>query len=220
MRLTTFSWLAVVIGIACAAIGWLGLAGWLAALVVAASIAAHVAGNALGTRLREASDRDHARRGPRPPVAPLPQPLPPSRLERRASLGSLVPISAAIGGCCGGVSGAVALRLLTSSSVAGAVLGGVSSAVIGGLAGFLGASFVEIVRTSVRDAVEAERRAARGEPGGGTNRVVQPLAGSARAEPNAEETMAKPHRSLKKANHGSRPANSKARKAKRKHIRT
>jgi hypothetical protein len=32
--------------------------------------------------------------------------------------------------------------------------------------------------------------------------------------------MAKPHRSLKKANHGARPANSKARKAKRKHIRT
>jgi hypothetical protein len=32
--------------------------------------------------------------------------------------------------------------------------------------------------------------------------------------------MTKPHRSLKKANHGSRPANSKARKAKRKHIRT
>ncbi|MFM8734143.1 MAG: 50S ribosomal protein bL37 [Pirellulales bacterium] len=32
--------------------------------------------------------------------------------------------------------------------------------------------------------------------------------------------MAKPHRSLKKANHGARPANSKARKAKRRHIRT
>jgi hypothetical protein len=32
--------------------------------------------------------------------------------------------------------------------------------------------------------------------------------------------MAKPHRRLKKANHGARPANSKARKAKRKHIRT
>jgi hypothetical protein len=35
-----------------------------------------------------------------------------------------------------------------------------------------------------------------------------------------EFPMAKPHRTLKKANHGSRPANSKARKAKRKHIRT
>jgi hypothetical protein len=36
----------------------------------------------------------------------------------------------------------------------------------------------------------------------------------------SEDFMAKPHRALKKANHGSRPANSKARKAKRKHIRT
>lgn len=34
------------------------------------------------------------------------------------------------------------------------------------------------------------------------------------------QPMAKPHRGLKKANHGARPANSKARKAKRKHIRT
>jgi hypothetical protein len=33
-------------------------------------------------------------------------------------------------------------------------------------------------------------------------------------------TVAKPHRNLKKANHGARPANSKARKMKRKHIRT
>jgi hypothetical protein len=32
--------------------------------------------------------------------------------------------------------------------------------------------------------------------------------------------MSKPHHNLKKANHGSRPANSKARKQKRKHIRT
>jgi hypothetical protein len=32
--------------------------------------------------------------------------------------------------------------------------------------------------------------------------------------------MAKPHRKLKKANHGARPASAKARKAKRKHIKT
>lgn len=32
--------------------------------------------------------------------------------------------------------------------------------------------------------------------------------------------MAKPHRTLKKANHGSRPANAKARKAKRKKVKT
>lgn len=37
---------------------------------------------------------------------------------------------------------------------------------------------------------------------------------------NRERIMAKPHRKLKKANHGKRPANSKARRAKRKDIRT
>jgi hypothetical protein len=38
--------------------------------------------------------------------------------------------------------------------------------------------------------------------------------------PFGVKLMAKPHRNLKKANHGARPANSKARKMKRKHIRT
>lgn len=32
--------------------------------------------------------------------------------------------------------------------------------------------------------------------------------------------MSKPHRKLKKANHGARPANAKARKAKRRKVRT
>jgi hypothetical protein len=36
----------------------------------------------------------------------------------------------------------------------------------------------------------------------------------------ATNTMAKPHHKLKKANHGRRPANAKARKAKRKKIKT
>lgn len=160
MRLTTYSWLAVVIGVSCAAIGWLGLAGWLAVVVVVASVGAHVAGNALGTRLRDAADRDPARFGTRPLVTVVPAPSRPSRLERRTSLGSLVPISATIGGCCGGVAGAVALRALADSSLAGALLGGVSSAVIGAFFGFLGASFVEIVRTSVREAIDAERQGA------------------------------------------------------------
>jgi hypothetical protein len=35
-----------------------------------------------------------------------------------------------------------------------------------------------------------------------------------------EKIMTKPHHKLKKANHGARPANAKARKAKRKKVRT
>ena len=157
MRPVTYSWLAVVLGLACAAIGWLGLAGWMAAFVLAASVAMHVAGNAIGTRLRETTDRDMARFRRAAKDLPLPEPRGPNPLEQRTSLGRLVPVSAGIGACCGGVAGATALAMLTSSSPAGALLGGVSSAVIGGFIGFLGASFVEIVRTSLREAIAAER---------------------------------------------------------------
>jgi len=169
MRLVTYSWLAVVLAIACAAIGWLGLAGWMAAAVLLASVAMHVAGNAIGTRLREATDRDLARpQGlPADPAAGLPQ-LPvssPSHLERHSSLGRLVPVSAGIGAVCGGTAGALALVWLAGSSPAGALLGGGSSAVVGGLLGFLGASFVEIVRTSLRESLAAERASAPSENG-------------------------------------------------------
>jgi hypothetical protein len=160
MRPVTYSWLAVVVAVACAAIGWLGIAGWIAVAVVLASIGMHVAGNALGTTLREAADRDLARirrRGVAPPDLPQASP---TRLERRQSLGTLVPISAGIGAGIGGATGATALVMLTPASLAGAVLGGISSAVIGGLFGFLAASFIEIIRTSLRDAVAAERASA------------------------------------------------------------
>lgn len=161
MRLVTYSWLAVVLAVACAAISWLGLAGWMAAAVLLASIAMHVAGNAIGTKLREATDLDLAQRRDRfPAQAALPARVSaPTHLERRSSLGRLVPVSAGIGAACGGTTGAVALLSLTGSSPAGAILGGASSAVVGGLLGFLAASFVEIVRTSLRESLAAERAA-------------------------------------------------------------
>ena len=159
MRLVTYSWLAVVLALVCAAIGWLGLAGWMAAAVLVASVAMHVAGNAIGTRLREATDQDLSARqrdARQHSTASLPTPVP-THLERRSSLGRLVPVSAGIGAVCGGTAGTLALWWLTASSPAGALLGGASSAVVGGLFGFLGASFVEIVRTSLRESLAAER---------------------------------------------------------------
>ncbi|MBM4011082.1 MAG: hypothetical protein FJ286_06840 [Planctomycetes bacterium] len=160
MRPVTYSWLAVVIGVCCAAIGWLGIAGWIAVAVLAASVAMHVLGNALGTRLRDATDRDLRRlRSDRGETSLLPRPRE-HRLGQRSGLGLLVPVSAGIGAACGGIAGTTALMAWTSSSVAGAALGGASAAVIGGLIGFLGASFVEIVRVSLREAIAAERQAA------------------------------------------------------------
>jgi len=81
----------------------------------------------------------------------------PTQLERTGSLGRVVPVSAGIGAVCGAGIGTGALLAFTGSSWAGAALGGVSSAVIGGLLGFLAASFVEIIRTSLREALAAER---------------------------------------------------------------
>lgn len=160
MRLVTYSWLAVVLAIASAAIGWLGLAGWMAAAVLVASVGMHVAGNAIGTRLREETDRDLHRVGPRSrPPTPLPA-MRPGPLQRSTRLGLLVPVSAGIGGICGGAIGGGCLLMVTSCSPAGAALGGVSAAIIGGLAGFLAASFVEIVRKSLREAIAAERTTA------------------------------------------------------------
>jgi hypothetical protein len=155
MRLSTYAGIAIALGVACAAIGWLGLAGWLAVAVVVASIAMHVAGNAIGTSLRDASDR-RLERVPGRPLPPVPRAAP-SHLERHTSLGRLVPVSAGIGAVCGGAVGATALVLFAAASLPGAVLGGFSSAVIGGLLGFLAASFVEIIRTSLREALAAER---------------------------------------------------------------
>jgi len=168
MRLVTYSWLAVVLALACAAIGWLGLAGWMAAAVLLASVAMHVAGNAIGTRLREATDQDlSSRRGAgRQASSAVPPASAPTHLERRSSLGRLVPVSAGIGAACGGAAGTVALCFLTASSPAGALLGGASSAVVGGLFGFLGASFVEILRTSLRESLAAERASL--QPTGGS----------------------------------------------------
>jgi len=155
MRFRTYALIAVAVGVACAAIGWLGLAGWLAVVVVLASIAMHVAGNAIGTSLRDAADQRLERvPGQAAPAVPR---MAPSHLERHTSLGRLVPVSAGIGAACGGAAGATSLVVFTAASLPGAVIGGLSSAVIGGLLGFLGASLVEIIRTSLREALAAER---------------------------------------------------------------
>lgn len=155
MTLRTFSWMTVVVGVAVAAVSWFGIAGTLAIVVVAACLAAHVAGNAIGTSIRDATDRD--RPAGQPPSVQIPPRLAPTLLERGESLGRLVPVSAGIGGLLGGLIGTTCLIVLVGSSLPGAILGGVSSAVIGGIGGFLLASFVDVIRSALREADEAEQ---------------------------------------------------------------
>jgi hypothetical protein len=155
MTLRTFSWLTVVVGVSVAAIGWFGIPGTLAILVAAACIAAHVAGNAIGTGIRDATDRE--RPAERHLSVQLPPRQAPTLLERGESLGRLVPISAGIGGVLGGLIGTFCLIILVGSSLPGAVLGGVSSAVIGGIGWFLIASFVDVIRSAFREADAAEQ---------------------------------------------------------------
>ena len=159
MRLVTYSWITVVTAVSFAAISWFGLAGWMAATVVVASIAMHVAGNAIGTRLRDSAAKDRDLHELTPLSTVIPPPSAPTRLERHERLGFLVPISASIGATIGGVTGSLMLIFVAGSSTAGAILGGISSAIIGGLFGFLVASFIEILRTSLRDAIAAEHPA-------------------------------------------------------------
>lgn len=154
MTIRTFSWLAVVVGVTMAAVSWLGIAGTLAILVGIACVAAHVAGNAIGTSMRDATDRESRSRTDS--VVMVPDRRPPTLLERGESLGRLVPVSAGIGGLAGGVIGTACLVMFVGSSLPGAVLGGLSSAVIGGIGGFLIASFVEVVRSAFREADRAE----------------------------------------------------------------
>ena len=156
MSLRTFSWLAVVIGVVVAAVGWFGIAGTLALLVVLACVAAHVAGNAIGTSIRDATDRDTPARSVDTTVVPAPRPL--TLLERGESLGRLVPVSAGVGSLAGGLIGTSCLVVFVGSSVPGALLGGVSSAVIGGIGGFLIAGFIEVVRSAFCEAEQAEPR--------------------------------------------------------------
>ena len=115
MRLQTFFWLAAALAVAFSAINWLGLAGWLASLVIFGSLAMHIAGNAIGTRMREATDRDLSRTHQRTSIVNVPAPSP-SHLEQHSRTGWLLPISVSIGGLIGGISGALALFSMTSSS--------------------------------------------------------------------------------------------------------
>jgi hypothetical protein len=122
------------------------VAGGLAAL-----IAAHVLGNSLGTRLRALGRGSQDRMPPDRPIAPASPiqsapPLPVTRLGEKHRLSRTMPIATAAAATLGAVVGGLLLAWFNhpQGTVPGMVLGGLSCGFLGGFAGFLASSFLEI----------------------------------------------------------------------------
>jgi hypothetical protein len=140
---------------------WAVMAVWFLIL-----IAGHVVGNALGTRLRDggtlgetagADEKPTDLPPPDPARDRLPRPRA-TRLQERTPLGRLMFTIAAVGACLGGSLGGNAAAFATGDSMtmAGLAVATVSSAVIGGLFGFLAASFLSVMTTTILQGMSAE----------------------------------------------------------------
>ena len=116
----------------------------------------HIAGNALGTSLREETNRELAanEQHPRPTAAPVHVANSPSRLRERTPLGWLVFSLTAIGAALGGSLGSLAYAYWTDVNTAGLIVGSLSAAILGGFFGFLASSFSKIIYRAWRQALE------------------------------------------------------------------
>lgn len=147
------SLLAVValLGLVFAFAHYVGLYGFVIALLAALCLMAHIAGNAIGTRLRDGErPRPDGSRGttsarPVQPVSPA-NFAPATRLRSRYSLGRPVLIVSGVGALVWGVAGALGLDWLTQGKAAWTVLalGAAASAVLGAIWTFAAASFIQV----------------------------------------------------------------------------
>lgn len=120
--------------------------------------AAHVVGNALGTTLRDHSDRSLvvsiARTTPaRPNIEAGKQ------LTQKIALAKITRTMTILGALLGAILGSVAMSIVMWEHInwGGMALGVFSAGVLGGFAGFLGSSFFTIARGAWREALEEER---------------------------------------------------------------
>ncbi|MGD9723668.1 MAG: hypothetical protein AB7O59_20205 [Pirellulales bacterium] len=129
-------------------------------------VLAHVLGNSLGTRLRDRSTRQSAAEhaaGLRPSQASC-KPLiaAPQQLTERVRLTRITLLLTVGGALVGAELGGVGVTVIHPQAAAGAmVLGIVSSGVLGGFAGFLGSSFLWVVRQALAEAHRGAAPAAR-----------------------------------------------------------
>lgn len=119
-------------------------------------VAAHVIGNALGTTLRDQSDRSLPLESPPRGVAPpSPNVEPGKQLTQKIALAEITRTMTIVGFIVGALLGAAAMLVVMWEHInwGGLALGVCSAGVLGGFAGFLGSSFVTIARGALREAL-------------------------------------------------------------------
>lgn len=134
----------------------------LALLLMVFAVVLHVVGTAIGTRLRDHADEQHARR-PQPTVQVVSSPTQvdrPSSLHQRGLPLPWLPAWIAVGLVAGGVAGAALFSVAIGhrATPVGIAVGGLSTAVLGGWFAFIAASSWTILRQGWREAVSDHHR--------------------------------------------------------------
>jgi uncharacterized membrane protein len=143
---------------------------WSTALIwILLLIAAHVAANVRGSRL--SSEHDAIRSQPEISDSYAPGPAiqfaPATQLRDNRRFGRALLAVTSVMAAAGLLLGTAALILLTSVDAGGIILGGVSAGVLGGLLGFVCASFAMVATGAFQEAAD-EQRCSRARPTGNT----------------------------------------------------
>lgn len=148
-RLRTLFIIVTLFGVMFGVMHALGPVASMVFVMVVLTVGLHMAGNALGTTRRDASSE---RVGDRPAIDPaqLAQRCEAvkavHRLRERTPLGWVIQLTTLAGAAGGMALGVVVLKELTRAELSGLIFGAASAGVLGGLFGFLGGSFLEILR--------------------------------------------------------------------------
>jgi MFS family permease len=121
---------------------------FIAGLMLFLCVAAHVAGNALGTRLRDQSQRARAEERPEPPARLEENHFAPTtRLSQRHSLGLIITVVVILSALLGGAGGywLFSLTLAEKATWANLALGTAASGVLGGFFGFAVSTLLKVI---------------------------------------------------------------------------
>ncbi|HKD35280.1 MAG TPA: hypothetical protein VKB78_00725 [Pirellulales bacterium] len=129
-------------------------------------VLSHIAGNAIGTKLRDDSDREVTESPTTPSEVSSNETqrravvrsrrqvgAAPSRLQERTPLGRLIVVLTAVGAIVGGSIGSLAYAYWTDAGSIALIVGSISAATLGGFFGFAASCFFTIILRAWRQAL-------------------------------------------------------------------